>query len=59
MVNGVGNERITKYMALMLPLDLEYAHEKLTNPKESMLYFKRETKIYLGKENNQMYMVYL
>lgn len=59
MVNGIGNEIITKYMVLMLPLDLEYAHEKLTNPKVSMSYFKGETKIYLGKENNQMYMVYL
>lgn len=59
MVNGVGNERITKYMAPMLPLDLKYAHEKLTNPKGNMLYFKGETKIYLEKENNQTYMVYL
>lgn len=42
-------------MVLMLPLDLEYAQEKLTNPKGSMLYFKGETKIYQGKENNQMY----
>lgn len=37
----------------MLPLDLEYAHEKLTNPKGSMLCFKGGTKIYLRKENNQ------
>ena len=34
----------------MLPLDLEYAHEKLINPRGALWYFKGETKIDLEKE---------
>lgn len=51
MTNDLENVRIIK--SPLCQLDLEYVHEKLTNPKGSMEYFKGVTKNISGEKNNQ------